>query len=160
MSMIMQYVRIQPDELVRLRRLLVTDRNRAYDYVDELADTDPWRSLDTDRAWAGLDYLLNLAGPPPVDVIYGDERLTDDEWGYGPPRLLTGADVTRAADFLDRTPFDLLAAHLDPDSMTGIYPGIWQRAEAGDYLRTWYRAQQAFFHRAAAHGDALVVYLS
>lgn len=160
MSMIMQYVRIQPDELVQLRWLLVADRNRAYDYVDELADADRWRSLDTDKAWAGLDYLLNLAGPPPVDVIHGAQRLTDDEWGYGPPRLLTEAEVRQGAEFLDLTPFAQLAVHLDPDAMSGIYPGIWARDDAGEYLGMWYQAQRDFFHRAAAQGDALVIYLS
>src|SRR4051812_17322211 len=64
-GMIMQYVRIRADELATLRRLLVEDPNGAFDYVDALADggeedvpAQESRALDTDRAWAAIDYLL------------------------------------------------------------------------------------------------------
>ena len=96
----------------------------------------------------------------PVDVIHGNEPLTQDDWGYAPPRLLTGKEVALAADFLALTPFDVLWPHLDPGAMEGIYPGIWREHDAADYLRSWYERQRTFFARAAAMGDALIVYLS
>ena len=160
MSMIMQYVRIQPEELRQLRTLLVADPDGAYDYVDEIADSDRWRSLDTDKAWAGLAFLLDRVGGSPVDVIHGGERLTEDEWGYAPPRLLPTGDVTAAAAFLAQTPFATLRRHFDPAAMTGIYPQIWRDDHALDYLAILYEEQRRFFARAAAMGDALIVYLS
>src|SRR3954469_18016571 len=88
LGMIMQYVRIRRDEFDTLRRLLVEDANGAFDFVDALADGSAddvpareSRSLDTDRAWAAISYLLDQSGPRAVDVVHGGARLTEDEWG-------------------------------------------------------------------------------
>jgi len=53
----------------------------------------------TDKAWAGLQHLLAKAGIP-VDIVGGGEPLSDDMWGYDPPRLLNAADVAEASRFL------------------------------------------------------------
>ncbi|GAA1763657.1 YfbM family protein [Luedemannella helvata] len=168
MSMIMQYVRLRSDELTRLRELLRSDPNGAFDFVDELADLSLGdevddRTFDTDKAWAGLDHLLEKAGGAPVNVIYGEETLTADDWGYAPPRLLDPDQVRAGAGFLAALPFDTLAAHYDARALTraGVYPEIWHADErARDYLRTWYDGLVAFFTRAAAAGDSLVIYLT
>jgi hypothetical protein len=168
MSMIMQYVRLRSEELAKLRDLLHSDPNGAFDFFDELADlavddVPEGRTFDTDRAWAGLDHLLEKVGGAPVNVIYGEETLTEDDWGYAPPRLLDPAQVRAGADFLAATPFDVLAAYYDPDLLTraGVYPEIWHVEErARDYLHHWYDGLVAFFARTAAAGDSLVIYLT
>jgi hypothetical protein len=168
MSMIMQYIRLRTDELVKLRDLLANDPNGAFDYVDELADlavddVPEGRTFDTDKAWAGLDHLLGRAGGAPVNIIYGGEMLTQDDWGYAPPRLLTPDEVRAAATFLEATPFTTLAAAYDAEELTraGIYPEIWHTGErACEYLSRWYNGLVAFFTRTAAAGDSLVVYLT
>lgn len=168
MSMIMQYVRLRSDELARLRDLLRSDPNGAFDFVDELADlavddVPEGRTFDTDRAWAGLDHLLEKAGDAPVNVIYGEQALTEDDWGYAPPRLLDPAEVRAGARYLAELPFDRLAEHYDPVALTraGVYPEIWHTDQrARDYLHRWYDGLVAFFGRAAAAGDSLVIYLT
>jgi hypothetical protein len=167
MSMIMQYVRIRETELTRLRTLLTAQPNRAYDYVDELADEDGddvpavlSRSIDTDKAWAGHDFLLHRAGAP-VDVVHGGLRLTDDEWGYEPPRYLSPSEVATAAAFLAGTPFTALEPHFDPPAMVGVYPEIWDEGlGALEYLRSWYEPLAAFLGHAATDGDGVIVFLS
>jgi len=168
MGMIMQYVRIRDDELVRLRDLLTDDPDQAYDYVDELADADAddgppehSRSIDTDKAWHAMAYLLDRAGPAPVDVIHGGARMTIDEWGYDSPRYLPPEEVARAAQYLGETPFSRLAQHYDPAAMADVYPNVWGRGDVGlDYVRGWYESLVQFFAHAAAHHDGMVVYLT
>lgn len=168
--MIMQYVRIRADELATLRGLLAADADRAYEYVDELADADDpsgagltaerSRSLDTDKSWAGLSFLLDRAGPPPVDVIRGGDVLTEDEWGYEPPRYLNAEQVGLAAAYLDATPFYRLAERFDPAAMTDVYPRIWDEDDALTYLRGWYEPLTRFFQHAAADRDGMIIYLT
>jgi hypothetical protein len=168
-SMIMQYVRIRGDELVTLRRLLSDDGDKAYEYVDELADAETAshavpaeqsRSIDTDKSWDGLSFLLKRVGPAPVDVVHGGAVLTSDEWGYGPPRYLSPDEVSRAAAHLDGTPFYRLAEHFDPAAMTEVYPRVWDSDDALTYLRGWYEPLTRFFKHAAAERDGMVIYLT
>jgi len=165
----MQYVRLRPGELAELRRLVVADPNRAFDYVDELGDDEPekptpaqTRAYDTDKAWEAIRALLERAGPPPVDVITGGTPLTEDEWGYEPPRLLTADEVAVAAAHLRATPWDALAREYDAEAFTDaeIYPQIWDEEDALEYLRPWYTDLVTYVGAAADEGHALVVWLS
>ena len=86
MSMIAEYVRLRPNELVELRRLLAESPDDAYEYAGDLrmGDEDEEvssRGMDTDKAWAALQHLLRKLDAP-VDVIGGGDPVTDDEWGY------------------------------------------------------------------------------
>ncbi len=165
MSMIMQYIRIRDTELVRLRKLLAQDPDRAFDYADELADgaaddvpAERSRSLDTDKAWDGLAFLIHRVGEPTVCVVHGGQSLTEDQWGYEPPRYLTPEQVSRAAAEL--LPFDRLAEHFAPEEMNQVYPQIWHSEDAVDYLRAWYERLVTFFHHAAAERDGMIIFLS
>jgi hypothetical protein len=167
MSMIMQYIRIRDEELATLRRLLAENPDGAFDYADELADggdedlpAEQSRSLDTDKTWDAMAFLLHRAGEPAVDVVRGGIRLTDDEWGYGPPRYLTPEQVSRAASDLDAMPFYRLALQFDPDQMTELYPGIWHDHDSLSYLRGWYERLTTFFRLAAADRDGMVIFLT
>jgi hypothetical protein len=100
MSMITEYLRLRPREFTELQRLLLNGSEEAYGYASDLQmgkedEAPPPRGMDTDKAWAGLQHLLAKAGMP-VDIIFGGESVTDDMWGYDPPRLLTVADVAKA----------------------------------------------------------------
>src|SRR5262245_4711591 len=114
MSMITKYVRLRPREFVELQRLLAEEPDGAYEYAGDLRmgnkDEDVSRGMDTDKAWAGLQYLLAKAGTP-VDIVGGGEPITDDTWGYDSPRLLSVADVAEASGFLDGTSFASLSEH-------------------------------------------------
>ena len=165
--MIMQYIRIRDEELVTLRRLLTDDPDGAFEYADELADgagedvpVEQSRSLDTDKTWDAMAFLLNRAGPPAVCVVRGGTPLTGDDWGYEPPRYLTPDQVSAAASQLDAMPFDLLAKQFDPDQMTDVYPRIWHDHGALSYLRAWYERLARFFRHAATHRDGMIIFLT
>lgn len=171
MSMIMQYIRIRDEELATLRAMLVAERNRAFDYADELADGDDEgvpaersRSLDTDKSWDAIAFLLRRyreqAGDEAVDVVHGGIRLTEDEWGYESPRYLTPDEVRRGASQLDAVPFERLAVYFEPALMSKVYPQIWADDDALAYLRDWYAHLAAFFRHAAADRDGMIVFLS
>jgi hypothetical protein len=169
MSMITEFVRLRPHELTELRRLLIEKPDDAYEYAGDLGmgdddqddDAQASRGMDTDKAWAGLQYLLAKLYPP-VDVIGGGEPLTDDEWGYDSPRLLTVAEVAEAARFLDATSFAVLAGQYDPAAMTSaeIYPQMWDEEWALQYLEDNYTPLVALFRAAAADGEPVLVWMS
>jgi Domain of unknown function (DUF1877) len=165
MSMITEYVRLRPPELAELHRLLVKEPDDAYEYVGDLRmDEDEEvssRGMDTDKAWAGLQFLLARLGPP-VDVISGGDPINDDTWGYDTPRLLTAADVAEASRFLDATSFASLAEHYDPAELTsaGVYPGIWDQDWALSYLEDCYVRLVALFHAAAADRESILVWMT
>lgn len=85
MGMITQYLRLTPTELAELRRLLLEAPDDAFEFASELAERDledgesTPRAIDTDKAWAGLEYLLAKLGPP-LNVISGGTPVTDEEW--------------------------------------------------------------------------------
>jgi Domain of unknown function (DUF1877) len=167
MTKIMQYIRIRDDELTTLRALLADDPDGAYEFADELADgagddvpVERSRGLDTDKTWDATAFLLHRAGTVPVCVVHGGIPLTEDEWGYEPPRYLTPEQVSTAATDLEETPFDRLVEQFDPALMTDVYPGIWQSEGALDYLRAWYGRLAAFFRHAAAERDGMIIFLT
>lgn len=167
MSMITEYVRLRPRELAELRRLLAEDpeSEEACEYAGDLrmGDLDEElssRGMDTDKAWAGLRYLLAKLSPP-VDVISGGEAVTHDEWGYDSPRLLTVDEVAAASRFLDATPFASLARHYDPAELASaeVYPAVWQQDWALSYLEGHYATLVVFFRAAAADHEPVLVWL-
>jgi hypothetical protein len=164
-GMTLEYVRLRPDELKRLRQLFDDDPDGAADYAGDLrlGDEDEEvssRGMDLDKAWAGLQHLLAKLRPP-VDVIDGGEPVTEDEWGYGAPRLLSADMVAEAARFLDATPFSSLAKGYDPAEMISadVYPGIWEDDWALSYLEDYYLALVALFHAAAADHEPILVWM-
>jgi hypothetical protein len=166
MSMIMEYVRLRPHELAELRRLLVEDPDSAYEYAGDLrmGDEDEAvssRGMDTDQAWAGLQWLLARLNPP-VDVFSGGHPLTDDEWGHDSPRLLAVADVAEAARFLAATPFAALAEHYAAAELIAadVYPGIWSQDWALSYLEEAYGRLVALFRAAAADHEPIAVWMA
>jgi hypothetical protein len=165
MSMITEYVRLRPHEFAELQRLLLEGPEEAYEYASDLQTGDEdegvsSRGMDTDKAWAGLQHLLAKAGTP-VDIVFGGEPLSDDTWGYDPPRLLTAADVAEASRFLDGTSFASLAEHYDPAELTsaGVYPGIWDRDWALSYLEDCYSRLVALFHAAATEREPILIWM-
>lgn len=169
MGMVIEYARLRPDETLTVRRLLDADPEQAFEYIEQLgiwmADDDAGatpRGLDLDKAWDGIRYLLDRAGPPPVDIIGGGDVISNEPWGYDAPRLLSPAEVAAAARFLQATPFDRLAAHFDPEKLTaaGVYPDIWEHDDALEYLAGWYQPLVEFVIAAADQGDGMLVRLT
>ncbi|GAA4622087.1 YfbM family protein [Actinoallomurus vinaceus] len=144
MSMVLSFTRVTPEELDRA----IADPEWAEGY---LCDPDlPF--CDLDKAWAGIQFLLDAAE---VNVDLYDDGLPIDA-----DCTLLGWDggmVADAARALSATPFEELAGHYDPRKMTEaqIYPWVW-REDVPDYLRHFHRELVAFFQAAAASGDAAI----
>jgi hypothetical protein len=163
--MIAEYLRLRPHELTELRRLLVEAPDNAAEYADDLLLGDPdeeesSRGMDTDKAWAALAHLLGKLDPP-VDVIGGGEAVTEDEWGYDAPRLLTIDEVTEAARFLEGTSFAALTRQYDAAELISaqVYPGVWDQDWALSYLEDHYTRLVAFFRVAAADREPILTWM-
>ena len=171
-GMIGEYARLTPDELARA----LADPDWAQERVDYLRgygeiDTDddpdgadgrppePDLVAEVHKTWDILRFLLSRAGAP-VDVVLGGTVFAaDDDWGYGPPRYLTPAEVAEASAFLSSTPYDDLIPHFDAAEMarTGVYPGV-EQADLR-WPESWYENLVTFFAGAAKAGDAVVLWL-
>ncbi len=169
MSTITEYARLSAKELAELKRLLADDHEEAYEFVSELTaldfegdDGSPPRATDTDKAWAGLQFLMSGLRPP-VDMICGGKQLTDEVWAYDAPRLLDPGQVAAAADFLAQTPFDRLAERYDAAALNAaeVYPEGWdEEGSELDYLASHYDSLTAFFAGAKDSGDSVLVWMS
>ncbi|MBH9579322.1 YfbM family protein [Inhella proteolytica] len=136
-------------------------------YPDD-GDGEPEHSIDVDKAWHGLHYLLTgtaWGGDAPLCLaVLGGEEFGPDV-GYGPARALTATQVASVAAALAGLPADKLASRYQPADMAKleIYPDvIWVRdgAEALDYLLENYQQLVEFYRDAAARGDAVIQWLS
>jgi hypothetical protein len=145
MSCVLSFTRVTPEELDRA----FADPEWAAEHVIEDEDR-PGCYLD--KAWAGIQFLLDAAG---VDVdLYEDGDVVDEEcillaWNAGM--------VANAARALSATPFEVLARHFDPRRMTerNVYPSVWNDDDL-DYLRHYHARLVEFFAATAASGDAAI----
>lgn len=133
------------------------------DYADDGNDDgecEP-RYMDTDKAWAAIEFLLAKLNPP-VNVISGGRQLADREWGGGRPRLLDPAEVKAAAQFLDSVPVTQLEQLFDPGELNAaeIYPGRWDEEWVLDFVCYYYENLVDFFRAAAAADDSVLVWMS
>ncbi|MFN8192692.1 MAG: YfbM family protein [Nocardioidaceae bacterium] len=133
------------------------------DLLDELLESDDDRtSVDLDKAWHGIHWLLTGSDGPTATVIseaiFGGEPVGDD-LGYGPGRLMTSDRVLAVAAALRELPTETLRAKLDPPAMTeaGIYPRVWEEPDVFDsYLAPAFEKLRAFYASAAEAREAVI----
>lgn len=164
MSMIGEYLRVTPAELERA----VEDPDWALELAEQVQDTEEEtepsvaeaRHFSTYKCWDMLGFLFRRAGFP-VDVVHGEEPLTEEDWGYGPPKYLPVERARLAAEALGRVSYDDLVQGVDPAELTRaeVYPLIWDGAETLEWARSWYVSLVTFFSAAARTGDAVLVWL-
>lgn len=140
------------------RRLLESE-----DGVEELLETDDDESsVDLDKAWHGLHWLLTgSAGPtadPASEAIFGGEEI-GEEIGYGPARLLAPDRVRIVAAALAAVDESTLRARTDRGAMAraDLYPDIWGEEDVvATYLLPYLDELRAFHADAAAAGHAVI----
>jgi len=141
-------------------------------YPEEDDTLDDSSLLDLDKAWHGIHYLLTgtaWEGEPPLNaLVVGGTSLPDpdDEWAYGPPRILRSADVRALDQALDAVSDQDLRNRFDAAEMTAkeIYPEvIWERDPREDnalgYLMEYVRVLRDFIRATNATGEGLVIAL-
>lgn len=134
----------------------------------EVLDTqDPAATVDLDKAWHGLHWLLTgRADPHPAplsDAILGGEEIGED-LGYGPSYLLTPDRVRAVATALEALDEAELRARADPTAMdrAELYPGIWGEEEGlfDLMLLPSFQDLRDFYAEAARQGQVVVHGLS
>ncbi|MFF9198307.1 YfbM family protein [Streptomyces sp. NPDC014779] len=162
MSMNGEYLRLTPAELKRA----LADAEWALELAEEAQDAQDevdggeGRWFSTGQTWNLLAFLLRRVEFP-VDLVFGEETLTEEDWGYGKPRYLTPERVRLAADALGRTSYDRLVHGVDPAELTAaeVYPLIWDEPAALDWARDDFGSLVEYVRGAAADGDALVLWI-
>ena len=129
-------------------------------------EQDDATSVDLDKAWHGIHWLLTDSAEPTdevaSDAIFGGEPVGGDV-GYGPGRLLPATQVAAVAAALGQIDTEDLRSRLDGDAMEeeGIYPSIWDDEDVFDsYLGPNFEELRAFYINAAAAGQAVIQVIS
>lgn len=129
-------------------------------------DEEHERSVDLDKAWHGLHWLLTGSSEDTSDVvsqaILGGEPIGEDH-GYGPPRLLSAADVRGVAEHLRAIDLEALRARMDPVAMerADLYPGIWGEEDLfDDFVAPAYEQLRSFYLAAAAADESVIQLLT
>ncbi|MEV4656588.1 DUF1877 family protein [Micromonospora sp. NPDC049301] len=169
------WLRVSPDDLELAR----TDLGWAYKIAMAGRDDNSGRWTATDKAWNGLDFLLDRLGfgIPLVlgaqsfvelpDVEPDSEEMFDfledleDDWGYGPPSYLTPVQVAAAASRLAALTEDDLIRGVDPQELNRaeVYPGTWERPGELAWVTHYLPDVRSFFAAAAKDGEAVICWL-
>ncbi len=135
----------------------------------QLADGEV-RTVDLDKAWHGLHYLLtgtDWAGEEPLNFLASGGTVAGDiDVGYGPARVLTSDEVQMLWTALQPITRQTLAARFNPTEMIslGIYPEIWDRDpcddDTFDYCAVYFDDLKCFVARAASCRLGMVIRLA
>lgn len=131
-------------------------------------------SMDIDKAWGGILYLLTgkafASGSPEDEVdslnrIFFSAQFFDEDMdvGYGPAHYLTPEQVAGIHRKIASLTEADLKAHYDPKAMSEeeeLYPSLDWDDEDFEYLYSHFQALQSFFATAASRGEAIVTFLS
>ena len=131
-------------------------------------------SMDIDKAWGGILYLLTgkafASGSPEDEVdslnrIFFSAQFFDEDMdvGYGPAHYLTPEQVAGIHRKIASLTEADLKARYDPEAMNEeeeLYPSLDWNEEIFEYLYFHFQALQSFFATAASRGEAIVTFLS
>lgn len=165
MSMIMNLLRISKQELesyIDKPDLFLENR------------VDDAYSMDIDKAWGGILYLLTgkafASGSPEDEVdslnrIFFSAQFFDEDMdvGYGPAHYLTPEQVAGIHRKIASLTEADLKARYDTEAMNEeeeLYPSLEWNEEDFDYLYFHFQALQSFFATAASRGEAIVTFLN
>ncbi|TDB82079.1 YfbM family protein [Micromonospora sp. KC721] len=175
MSINGNWLRVSPDELEQAK----TDLAWAHRLARAERDDNSERWSTTDKAWNGLDFLLDRLDFE-IPLVLGAEAFVElpdvepdsdemldflenleDDWGYGPPSYLTPVQVAVAASQLAALTEDELIRGVDPQELdrAEIYPGVWERPGELAWVAHYLPGVRSFFAAAAKDGDAVICWL-
>ena len=131
-------------------------------------------SMDIDKAWGGILYLLTgkafASGSPEDEVdslnrIFFSAQFFDEDMdvGYGPAHYLTPEQVAGIHRKIASLTEADLKARYDTEAMNEeeeLYPSLEWNEEDFDYLYFHFQALQSFFATAASRGEAIVTFLN
>jgi len=127
------------------------------------------RTLDVDKAWDGMNFLLNKAGEdvgfPYTFITEGVVEFDDDgNWGYGPPHAFTADEVQQIASAIKDIDIDALSEQTDPQELVEADVYCMSDDEPKDESMGYFTHNlselKTFIADAAADKLALIVYLA
>lgn len=130
-------------------------------------------SMDIDKAWGGILYLLTgkafASGSPEDEVdslnrIFFSAQFFDEDMdvGYGPAHYLTPEQVAGIHRKIASLTEADLKARYDTEAMNEeeeLYPSLDWNEEDFEYLYFHFQALQSFFATVASRGEAIVTFL-
>ena len=131
-------------------------------------------SMDIDKAWGGILYLLTgkafASGSPEDEVdslnrIFFSAQFFDEDMdvGYGPAHYLTPEQVAGIHRKIASLTEADLKARYDTEAMNEeeeLYPSLDWNEEIFEYLYSHFQALQSFFATATSRGEAMITFLS
>lgn len=133
-------------------------------------------TVDLDKAWHGIHYLLTGEGNPQDDaaaardlaqwLLYGGAWVGEEDVGYGPARALTAAETKRWCEFLSAQNTAEMRDRFNPTDMTakGVYPSIWDRDPAEDdtlgYVMVYFDTLCEFLAERVEAGEGVLICLT
>jgi len=114
-----------------IARLFGAKTERLKSDVDDWDPEEEGPSMDVDKAWNGIHYLLT--GDPvggdglEAFIVSSGELIGDVDVGYGPARVFTVDETQRISEILlSHTVESLTSKCISSDFLEkGIYPNIW-----------------------------------
>ncbi len=150
MGMTIGFIGATTEELDRAEK----EPGWADEFTFALYDDDdfPTRPVgDPDKAWAGLQFLLDQTEVH-LDFLMDGFQILEGGTLFG----WTAEQIESVARQLRATPWERLAAHYDPERMMKeeVYPQTWRFDAEGEleWLQSAYEEVVAFFSEAAEGG--------
>lgn len=128
--------------------------------------------IDIGKAWHAIFYLLtgcvqseSADGPLSKVVPLENGIAIDDDFGYGPPRLLASDEVKELDALISGITVDSLKEKFELNEMINaeIYPleGFEENpGEFFEYVNSRFLRLKSFLHAAAQNGLTVIFYLS
>jgi hypothetical protein len=142
----------------------IADPRAAFEAFDRHAEGEAGgRLFHLDRAWHGVQFLLDNAGVDLDAVFYANVFDLGDDGPMG--SYLRPGEVAAAAEELASVPPSTLAAHFDPEALheAGVQPGTWLdggAAGGADWLLDHYDGLGDFLRAAAKDGDGVLFWVA
>ncbi|MBN1241874.1 MAG: YfbM family protein [Spirochaetales bacterium] len=158
--MIARYAPLDPE----LLRGLIADTEALARFLERAEDDDEL-ALDADKSWHGIHYLLCGSAwegeGALAKLAFGGDKVGEEDWGYGPVRVLTPDDVVSIRAALETVDFSSLRGRFEKEVLGNreILPGF-DDASDFDYLEYHFDRIRAWFGKSAESGAGMLAWIS
>lgn len=137
---------------------------------DENDDVDEEASLDIDKAWNAIHFVLT--GEAELEdnhsllakVVLGGTPVNEEDVGYGPALLITAEEVRQIAEAIQPIGREAFGERFHVAEMleNEVYPVMPDEDEEGffEYVWDYFTAVQAFFQNASSQGKCVLFYIN
>lgn len=167
MSMIGNYFMTDQETIDRIQKGELQVADLIYDEDDNV---DEEASLDIDKAWNAIHYVLTGEADlgkntgPLSKAVLGGTPVSEEDVGYGPALLIEAEEVRQIARLLQPMGREAFQERFRFAEMleNEVYPMIPNEDEEGffEYIWDYFAAVKEFFAEAAAQGKCILFYIN